>query len=310
MATSSYLYGNGKVLGCSSIVYKSFFDPSVFNLPVTAGIALGATAVKFLAPSYLPNYASVAAIAPLGAFTPFLGGLLTGVGTKFGCGCTSGHMLCGLSRLSIRSLVATMSFCITGVITSALLSTAPGCGDVPCHTIEHPSSDQMYSLLALTAAIYGATVVVRKCLKVNKISQTVVSVFSGFLFGVGLVISGLASPSKTLGFLAVLPPKFDPSLMMVMLFGVVPNTIEILKKGYNLGPKAAVKSFDLPNRKDINPGLIIGSAIFGVGWGLSGICPGPGLVAASLGTTTGLSWISGFMMSYHMATLISYHMSC
>jgi uncharacterized protein len=311
LATSVYLYGNGKVLGCSSILYKSLFDPSVFNLPVTVGIGLGTLAVKYFAPEYLPDYQSVAAIAPLGKYTPFVAGLLSGVGTKFGAGCTSGHMLCGLARLSIRSLVATMTFCATAVITSHLLDTAPGCvvtglvsETVPCHTLVHPSSDQAFGLLALAIALYGASYGIRKFLTVGRISQTIVSVFSGFVFGTGLVISGLASPAKTLGFLALLPPKFDPSLLMVMAFGVLPNAVEIFVRGYNLGPRAAVSGFDLPARKDVPVSLVAGAAVFGVGWGLSGICPGPGIVAAMLGTSTGLSWVSGFFISYHLSSYI------
>lgn len=300
IATSAFLYGNGKVLGCSSILYKTLADPTVFNVPVTVGIGLGALTVKLFAPSYLPDYESVAALAPLGIFTPFVAGLLSGVGTKFGCGCTSGHMLCGIPRFSVRSLVATLTFCTTAVLTSHMFDNAPSCGITPCHRLKHPSSAEVLGLLLLTAATYAVNKFSQKYLTVGKPSQIFVSLFGGFNLGVGLLISGLASPSKILGFLALFPPKFDPSLLMVFAFGVLPNMVEILLRGYKLGA-SAVEKFDLPTRKDITASLVCGSAVFGIGWGLSGICPGPGIVAASLGTLTGISWVSGFLISYHLS---------
>jgi hypothetical protein len=62
----------------------------------------------------------------------------------------------------------------------------------------------------------------------------------------GLLVSGLASPQKTLGFLQLIPLEFDPLLLMAVLFGVVPNYIEILINGYNLPSSAAVPNSTYP----------------------------------------------------------------
>lgn len=306
LATSNFLYTNGRVLGCSSITYGSVANPNPFNLPVTVGIGAGALLVKQFLPQYVPDYGTVAAIAPFGAITPLIGGLLTGIGTKFGSGCTSGHMLCGLARGSVRSLVASATFCTVAAITSYLLQTAPDCGPVPCHTLVHPSQDEVTLLSSMTAIAVVTTVVLRQVLKPgSKVSQAISSFYSGLLFAAGLVISGLANPANTLGFLALAPPKFNPSLLMVMVFGVLPNAVEILYRGYNLPQGAAVSEFSLPSSTKITPSLVVGSAIFGIGWGLSGICPGPGVVSAFLNGYQGLTWLGAFLGGYFVATNIS-----
>ncbi|ANB12508.1 UPF0394 membrane protein [Sugiyamaella lignohabitans] len=304
-ATSTFLYGNGRVMGCSSILYNSAANPSVFNVPVIAGIALATYAVKAFAPQYVPDYSVVNELAPFGQYTTLIAGLFTGIGTKWGSGCTSGHMLCGLSRLSIRSLVATATFSSVAALTSWYLQTAPaGCGQagtIACHTLSHPSTQEVYTVIPLVLFEILLSWGIRNHLEVNKYSQTLVSVFSGTLFGLGLLISGLASPSKTLGFLALVPPKFDPSLTMVIFFGIVPNLVENLIRKYKLPAGAAVSKMNLPTATAIPPKFVLGAALFGIGWGLSGICPGPGIIASFLNGSQGLLWLAGFFVAYSLA---------
>lgn len=310
ISTSTQLYGNGKVLGCSSMLYNTFANPSVFNLPAILGMASSVFAVAKFIPQYLPNYDNVKAIAPVfGSYTATmaLSGLLTGVGTNLGSGCTSGHMLCGLARLSVRSLVATCSFCLTGMITQALFSTAPSCPGGSCHQIASPSMPEVKLLISLVAAIYMTSVLLKRYLTPSKLSQELVSFFSGSVFGLGLMISGMGSPGNTLGFLAAVPPKFNPSLIMVVLFGIIPNLIEIKNSKLQRSDRypTAVADFDIPTRTDITPRLVIGSAIFGIGWGLSGICPGPGILAAVYNGKDGLAWILSFLIGYKIVNSVS-----
>lgn len=101
---------------------------------------------------------------------------------------------------------------------------------------------------------------------------------AGVLFAVGLAISGMTQPSKVVGFLDV-AGAWDPSLAFVMVgaIGVYLVATRLIKQ------RSAPLSggcFDLPTRRDIDPKLVVGAAIFGVGWGLGGYCPGPGLTAA------------------------------
>ena len=102
----------------------------------------------------------------------------------------------------------------------------------------------------------------------------------GVLFGLGLMVSGMTNPAKITAFLDLAGP-WDPSLIFVMGGAVLVGLIAFYLA------KKRTESFlggamHIPTRRDIDRPLIIGSALFGVGWGLAGFCPGPALV--SLGT--------------------------
>jgi uncharacterized membrane protein YedE/YeeE len=103
----------------------------------------------------------------------------------------------------------------------------------------------------------------------------IISLFSGLLFAVGLVVSGMVNPDKVKGFLDI-TGTWDYSLMFVMggAVGVNLITFNILKKKK---PICAVDHF-LPKNKQIDNKIVIGAIMFGIGWGLIGICPGPGIV--------------------------------
>jgi uncharacterized protein len=106
----------------------------------------------------------------------------------------------------------------------------------------------------------------------------------GLLFGCGLVISGMSNPAKVLNFLdlmAIRTGTWDPSLMFVMGGGVVVTFIGYRLLGGRTTPVLA-SSFEWPTLKTIDRPLVAGAAIFGIGWGLAGFCPGPAFTA--LGT--------------------------
>ncbi|MDD9909488.1 MAG: YeeE/YedE family protein [Ahrensia sp.] len=102
----------------------------------------------------------------------------------------------------------------------------------------------------------------------------------GLIFGVGLVISGMANPAKVLNFLDVFG-NWDPSLAFVMGSAVLVTFV-----GYRwvLGRAAPLfdARFHLPTRSDIDGQLLTGAGLFGIGWGLGGFCPGPAYVALPL----------------------------
>jgi uncharacterized membrane protein YedE/YeeE len=103
----------------------------------------------------------------------------------------------------------------------------------------------------------------------------------GVLFGWGLIISGMSNPQKILGFLD-LAGNWDPSLVFVMMGAVL-----IGLAGFYVVSKRSQAFFGgalhIPTRRDITKPLLIGSLIFGAGWGIAGFCPGPALVALGAG---------------------------
>lgn len=102
----------------------------------------------------------------------------------------------------------------------------------------------------------------------------------GLLFGAGLVISQMVNPAVVLGFLDI-TGAWNPSLAFVMGGALIISTIGYKLILRNPGPLLA-KSFQLPTKQDIDPKLVIGAALFGIGWGLSGLCPGPAIVGITL----------------------------
>lgn len=106
--------------------------------------------------------------------------------------------------------------------------------------------------------------------------RSLISFLAGMIFSVGLVISGMTNPKVVIGFLDIFG-EWDYSLAFVMIGAVVVNLILF---SFILKRKKPIyeNDFTLPNTKIIDKDLIIGSALFGIGWGLVGICPGPAIV--------------------------------
>jgi len=112
-------------------------------------------------------------------------------------------------------------------------------------------------------------------------NKSIVALFSGLIFGFGLALGGMLNPSKVVGFLNIFE-VWDPSLACVMIGGILVNGIG----NYFFIKKAEAKkssTYKIFENGVIDKPLIIGSALFGIGWGVSGLCPGP--VVASLGMT-------------------------
>ena len=116
---------------------------------------------------------------------------------------------------------------------------------------------------------------------------------SGLLFGLGLIISQMINPAKVLAFLDVFG-RWDPSLSLVMVGAVAASTF-----GYVVAKRRGVPilaaSLEIPTRRDLDPRLIAGAALFGVGWGLVGLCPGPALAILSLGLWQSLLFVAAMI---------------
>lgn len=120
--------------------------------------------------------------------------------------------------------------------------------------------------------------------------EIVVSLLAGFLFGAGLLVSGMANPAKVLAFLDVFG-AWDPSLALVMAGAVGVGVV-----GFPFATRRARAALGLPMRMTASPRpidqrLLAGAAIFGVGWGLAGFCPGPALVALATGSPAAILFV-------------------
>jgi len=125
----------------------------------------------------------------------------------------------------------------------------------------------------------------------------------GFIFGCGLTISMMINPNKIINFLDI-TGNWDPSLALVMLSAVTITWI-----GYHLvlrqtHPKFGNKFF-IPEKKSIDLRLVLGAAIFGIGWGASGYCPGPAITALGLRIADAFYFITGMLISLFIYPLIS-----
>ncbi|MBS0256150.1 MAG: YeeE/YedE family protein [Proteobacteria bacterium] len=114
------------------------------------------------------------------------------------------------------------------------------------------------------------------------VARVVLALTAGALFGFGLSLSGMVDPARVSGFLDVASGHWDPSLMFV-LGGAVMVALPGVLLSRRLATPVLAEDFSLPAKNRINRPLITGSAIFGVGWGLAGFCPGPALSALALG---------------------------
>ena len=120
----------------------------------------------------------------------------------------------------------------------------------------------------------------------------------GLLFGLGLLVSGMADPAKVLAFLDV-TGRWDPSLALVMAGAVAVSATGYLVARRRGRPLLA-SGLEIPTRRDLDPRLIAGAAVFGIGWGLAGLCPGPALtlltVAPTQAVTFDVAMVAGMLM--------------
>ncbi|HEY7748506.1 MAG TPA: DUF6691 family protein [Aestuariivirgaceae bacterium] len=107
--------------------------------------------------------------------------------------------------------------------------------------------------------------------------QIAIALMSGLLFGMGLAISGMVNPAKVLNFFDI-AGSFDPSLAFVMAGSLAVTWIGYRYAWRQQAPAYASK-FHLPSARDLDAKLVGGSALFGLGWGLSGFCPGPAIAS-------------------------------
>ena len=127
----------------------------------------------------------------------------------------------------------------------------------------------------------------------SKTTIALSSAAAGLVFGLGLIVSGMANPAKVIGFLDVSQP-WDPSLMLVMA-----GAIAVAMPGFWWAKRRKTSmlglTINLPDNTSIDARLILGATLFGLGWGIGGFCPGPAMVAAASLNTDGLVFVAAML---------------
>lgn len=126
------------------------------------------------------------------------------------------------------------------------------------------------------------------------LARNVAGFLSGVLFAAGLVVSGMTRPENVIGFLDV-AGDWNPSLAFVM-GGAIPVYAIAYRLSRRRSAPLLVPAFDLPTRTRLDGDLVSGAAIFGIGWGLVGLCPGPAVVGAGSGLVTALVFVAAMLV--------------
>lgn len=132
-----------------------------------------------------------------------------------------------------------------------------------------------------------------------------IALLAGLIFGIGLILSEMANPAKVLAFLDM-TGSWDPSLAFVMLgaisVGAIAFSVARRRSQTYLG-----SSMQLPTSRVIDKRLILGSLAFGIGWGMAGICPGPGLVLLGAGNLHGMVFVAAMLLGMGIFELLERH---
>lgn len=130
------------------------------------------------------------------------------------------------------------------------------------------------------------------------------SFIAGLVFGLGLIVAGMANPAKVLAFLD-LAGSWDPSLAFVMAGAIAVGVV-----GFAFAGRRSLSLLGLPMQlpmaRYIDRRLIGGSLLFGMGWGLAGICPGPALVLLGAGVTKGLVFVAAMLAGMFLFELLQH----
>ncbi|MDA7637628.1 YeeE/YedE family protein [Candidatus Pelagibacter sp.] len=130
----------------------------------------------------------------------------------------------------------------------------------------------------------------------------IISLVSGIVFGVGLVISEMINPEKVLGFLDLFG-NWDPSLAFVMIGALIVSSplFHIIK---NKKKPLFAEKFNYLNNKEVNNRLIVGSALFGAGWGLGGLCPGPAISSIALININSITFVFAMFFGFYLVKFL------
>ena len=314
ISTTCFLMISGKLTGISGFVENSIspavkFDEKLWSWSYLIGLMLAGTIASLVDRERLGIVSEV-------RYSTLVGALFVGFGTRMGCGCTSGHGISGLPRGSLRALVAVCTFMAAAMVSAVCTRLMTDSGVFPRidKTMDLPYWSPIYvaifiplmSFVFISGVLFvfhtyiketvvpisAATASSKLWIRESKLQHALTSFVAGFVCGVGLAISGMCDPLKVTQFLDFTGPDgWDPSLAGVMGGGVVFNaiTFHLLHKhevetvipsdeGDQISLRNELNMWKNPANLSLPRSFVVGAALFGVGWGMCGVCPGPGVV--------------------------------
>lgn len=301
---------NGDVMGSSGITSplvlqpKSTWKSQPWKFVFTASFIVTANVYqRFVDPDVIVDTAATRSLSTPGWI---LAGLLVGFGTKLGNGCTSGHGICGLGRFSKRSFAAVGTFMAVAAATATSLSQQAVQNSLSFLFLDEPSSGSNVSSVAAVVLATVSSAVALWSLRRNSSKKSAGAAVGGAIFAVGLAVGKMILPSKLTGFVdlsGLSKGTYDLSLAFVMGSGVLMSLIGYqLKHRIFTKPVCASDYNSVPTKTDIDSQLLVGSAVFGLGWGLGGVCPGPALFHAAVGATASFfAWMPAFFVGSYLA---------
>ena len=311
ISSTGFLIASGKLTGISGFVEntitpKTSLDKKLWVWSYIIGLMLAGFATSYVDKDRLGITSEV-------RVSTIVGGLFVGLGTRMGCGCTSGHGISGLPRGSLRALVAVSTFMAVAVVSAICTRHLQDKGVFPevGSVMNLPHWDHIYVVVFLPVIGFVSVSVFLYAYyawitppqqetcesstsmweKQTTLQHASIALIAGFVFGVGLAISQMCDPKRVTGFLDFVGPDgFDPSLAGVMIGAVIFNSIAfhflskykvnvlVCEEDDHITLDNVLKMWKHPANMKIDSSFVAGAVFFGLGWGMAGICPGPALV--------------------------------
>jgi len=281
-ATSAHIYLQGKITGISGAIFKCIKNVDLnYHASLLLGMVFTSAFVacfsepfkesKWLKRTFLElpkNYSE-----DLSMFGFIVAGFLVGVGARMANGCTSGHGLCGLPRLSKRSIVAIALFMVVGLVSATFRYYSMLFWPSKPFRAFNPS---IINYLVLLASVGGVGYFLYESYKTNKtdkLRDTGIAFGIGAAFSYGLIESGMVERHVVAGFLT-LGKVWNIRLAFVFATAVCINYFAFNYIFKNIKKPVFKDKYDIPPNTAVDNKLIVGAILFGIGWGFSGICPG------------------------------------
>jgi len=315
LTTVFFLATTGRLIGLSGVFEGVFtFEKDQFHWKIlfTCGFMFAAQLFMVLFPKSLDQHG-------LGASWTLmvLGGFFVGCGTRLANGCTSGHGICGMARLSHRSITAVLMFMASAFTTSTAMFGMAG--------LQYPADEWDDPKPSIALSFFTANVILAfiSCFGyTEQWKESIYSLAAGFLFSVGIIVAGMGRRPKVLNFLLLGVSDWDYSLLFVLGFAVIicfvffrvvlqnlctplmchheprhkesdevqadkqsvsENEKHLSSQAQAKLPACSICKFCIPTNADIDLKLVIGACLFGIGWGLTGLCPGPAIIQCAAG---------------------------